>query len=143
MPLFLDPLLPGAAIQRVYAEVSSDVTTTSTYPTYATLLTAAITTGPRVLQMFFTTCFDSATTAPLLGYFRILVDGSVVRGAACRTVATLQGCSLAILCRRAVTDSSHTVTVEWAAQSGGTCNIQASGYPYIRHGALLIEEIEV
>jgi hypothetical protein len=143
MALFLDPLPAGSAIQRVYAEVTSDVATTSTYPTYATLLTTSITTGANTLQMFFTTCFDSATTAPLLGYFRVLVDGTAVRGSACRTVATLQGCSLAILCRRAVTGGSHTVAVDWAAQSGGTCNIQAAGYPHIRHGALLIEEIRV
>lgn len=143
MPLFLDPAPPGAVVQRVYTAVGGTVTTTSTYPTYATLLTLSITTGPNIIQAFFTTCFDSTTTAPLLGYFRIMIDGTILRGGACRTVDTGQGCALAILGRRAVTAGSHTVTVEWAAQSGGVCNIEVGSNPDIRHGALLVEEVKI
>jgi hypothetical protein len=146
MPLFLDPTPPGAVVQRLYADVppgTSNTTTTSTYPTYATLLTLSITTGPNILQVLFTTCFDTTTAAPLLGYFRIMLDGTLVRGAACRTVAAGQGCALAVLGRRAVTAGSHTVTIEWAVQSGGTLNIETFTNPDIRHGALMVEEVEV
>jgi hypothetical protein len=143
MPLFIPEICTGTPKNQIYVTTTADLSSTSAYTTYATLITTTATFSSAILRCTFTACFDS-NVANLIGYFRLRIDGSTAIGCAQRTVGAGEGSCVTLVGQRSVTSGSRTVLVQWAVNSGSgnTLRIQAATYPNLRHAALLIEELQ-
>lgn len=136
-------------LQTVSSSIDSNVSTTATAPTYATLMSASITTQQD--NSFVAIFFSAAPfhTGPFTGNvamnFRFKIDGSFFRpNGRGTTVNTIRNriMPLSYVARTPVTGGLHTVSVEWGKFSGGSnaMEIRASTLPDLFHGQLIVQE---
>lgn len=120
-----------------YAELSSDVTISST--SLVDLLTTTLSTSlpASFLLVTFTVAFDKpASTGTVV--FTVSVDGKDVHGPALTVAAAVQS-STSIVCRVPVTAGKHTVKARWLA-SVGSVRVLAGSSPLNAFATLLAEE---
>jgi hypothetical protein len=137
----IDAHLAAPEVRQVgFAEVTTDVTTTSATFVDLTALSVTLTVATAgYLHIWFSVCADVSALQDIS--FQILVDGVAQRGIKMRvTSGQLQ--SGAIVLRRSVTAASHTVKVQWKT-TGGTARISALTDPASYHGSLLVEDRKV
>jgi hypothetical protein len=122
--------------QRAYVALDADVTTASA--TYATLLSAAITTvaARSHLAIAFTTSGVHATNAATT-FFKVVVDNADAKGCYA-TVAAGYAFSAAIVVRVPVVAGRHTVRVDWSSDNA-TAQIHAATV-LTEHAAMSIHE---
>jgi hypothetical protein len=139
----------GSVIQSAFAECTANVSTTSVYvpgpPTsgYVNLspLSITLTTEVNYLRVLFT-CSSYNSTSPSLNYFRILLDGTMIKGSSVRITATTNSTmATALSSYNLVTAGSHTVTIQWCT-SGGTARIRPATDVNFGHASLLVQEVQ-
>ncbi len=122
--------------RRAYAALATDSTTASA--TYATLLTATITTlAARSFLVISFTASGAHITNAATTLFRVTVDGTVIKGCY-TTVAANYAFSAAIVVRTPVVVGMHTVLVQWSTDNA-TARISAATV-VTEHAAVSIHE---
>lgn len=137
----------GAILQSQFAEISTDVTTTSVYGAgppatgYVTLLTLTLTVEANYLRSLFTCSGDSSANNRTV-YFRLLLDGVKIKGSSFRTTAaTNSTMATALSGYNLVTAGSHTIAVQWCT-SASTARIRPITNPNFNHASLQVQEIQ-
>lgn len=124
--------------QAVFAEISTNTTTTST--TFTNLLSQNITTQAGFLLINLTISASNASANRTIN-FQILVDGVVKRGLSVRVSASGVAESGALVLKVPVTAASHTVLVQWSVLSS-TGQIRPTT-TVTEHCSLLIQEVAI
>lgn len=124
--------------QTVFAEISTNTTTTST--TFTNLLSQAITTQSGFLLINLTISASNSAANRTVS-FQVLVDGVVRRGLSVRVSATGVAESGGLVLRVPVTAATHTVAVQWSVSSS-TGQIRPTT-TVTEHCSLLLQEVAV
>lgn len=129
-----------AILQTAYTEISANTTTSAT-GTPAPLMNLTMTTGANPVIVYFSaSCGNSASNA--WTEFRLVLDGSPVRGIAVFSVSSGNGNSGTLVYKTSVLPPGlHTFAIEWRVGSGsGTAYIYASSQG---NASLYLEEVTV
>jgi hypothetical protein len=122
---------------RAYAALAID--TTAGVSTYATLLTATITTALTngyVLITFTASGLQLTSTGTV--YFQVVVDGKVIKGTHA-TVAGGQAWCVSMIVRVPVTSGLHTVLLQWDSDvTGARINGKSANED---HAQMVVEEV--
>lgn len=131
----------GGLVQSRFREITVDTTTTS--PTFVTLLTDTITIGAgRALIIQFLSSMSNSNSNNIV-YARIQVNGVTYRGAATTAQNTNRSGAVCIQTRvTGLAAGTHTVTVQWRV-SGGTGQVRVVSQPDTESASMLIEEVSV
>lgn len=135
---------PGL-IQSAFAEVSTNISTTSTTYVDMTPLTLTLDTAANFLLVDFTACVEIVSSLGDLG-FQLLLDGVVQVGAKGRIAASgspgYTSCpSIRFRTPTRVSAGSHTIKMQWKT-SASTVQIRAATFVYAT-GSLLVREVSV
>lgn len=137
MPL----LYQGGCLQTAFTEITVNTTTSAT--TYSgSLLSLTITTGANpVIAHFTASCGNSAATQ--WAEFRLLQDGTPLRGIAMFSTSSGNGNSGALVYKTdPLTEGSHTFVIQWRMGITGNASINPVTL-VVDHCSLYLEEVNV
>ncbi len=130
----------GPVLQTVFAEISTDITTTSA--TFVTLISQSVTTTGGNLIIHFTAS-PSNTNANTNVTFRVSVDSVSKRATQTRILSANIASSATIVTKvTGLSAAAHTVLIEWKV-SANTGQIRPVAAVDIEHASLLITEVIV
>jgi hypothetical protein len=135
----LDNTVTGGIIQSAFANITTDVSTTSS--TFVNVLSTTLTTAGNKMKFQLTFSATNSTGNKNIG-FQILLDGAVQRGGGINISNAGSAISGAVSheTATAVAAGTHTVAVQWST-SGGTAQINASSSPATNHLSLFVDEV--
>ncbi len=122
---------------KAYANLALDTTIAAT-GSYVDLVSTTIRTkAPRTALVTTFTASGLKTTALGSGFFRVLVNGVVVR-AFCVTSPAAYAWSASALVKTPVNAGTHTVTMQWATDSN---SLRVFPVTATEHAAMLVQEV--
>lgn len=129
----------GGMRQSTAAEITVDTTTTSA--TFVSLLSAPITIAAGGILLITFTVGATNDTKDKTNFFRVLVDGTPLRGTNIVSGIAGSGGSAAIALRvTGLAAGARSVTAEWRTD-GGTARIRPVANPDGAHATLLVQEV--
>jgi len=137
--------LPPRLVQTAYAEVTSNVSTTSaTYVDLAPLTLTLSTIGNTSLEVHYSACVEAVFAVPNID-FQLLVGGSVVMGATGNILSFgnpgYTSCPSMRYKSGTLSAGSYIVKIQWRT-STGTAQIRPANFIY-GYGGLLVREVAV
>lgn len=134
-----------ALVQTAFAEISANVSTTSTSYVDLSPLTLTITTDANPIEVHFSLCAEVVSASADLG-FQLLIDDAVVMGTRGRISASgspgYTSCPSMRYKSGRLTAGSHTVKIQWKTALATTVQVRPANFIY-GSGSLLVREVSV